>query len=373
MVETGEISEDVLKDLLKYDLIHPKFLDITVKGLMWRGLKEERSLLRKFVIENFIDGVMPVSQFQNYLSLLGITGAFSTNITEVADFTRRKIIRKKALQYLEKQYLEGYISREEFVAQAAQFDFDADLLHEYSLLLQYIRNNYMIVKETKDERSRFAAFLQSKFKSGYDDEITLRDKLIKLRLNLEEVDLRVNLAKEEDEFATKEMLKEAYLAAFRQDKIDENQLRNLLTSLGLRTDKIEAIITAENYRKKVQPVKVETLAERLAKLEFQEKQQLAYLQDLGTDLEAKEKIYKATQSLWEERIRRIKEEIEITTDPARKERLTSQLTIMQQQAEIALTKLEKEITDLKEKTQRAELKLDEIRREKEAVKKAMGT
>jgi len=373
MVETGEISEDVLKDLLKYDLIHPKFLDITVKGLMWRGMKEERSLLRKQVIESFMDGAMRIPIFVNFLSLLGITGPFVNSIIEVADFNRRRMIRKKALQYLEKQFLEGYLNRQDFIAQAVQFDFDPDLLHEYAILLEYIRNNYMIVKETKDERSRFAAFLQNKYKSGYDDEITLRDKLIKLRLNLEEVDLRVNLAKEEDEFVTKEMLKEAYLAAFRADKIDENQLRNLLTSLGLRTDKIEAIITAENYRKKVQPVKVETLAERLAKLDFQEKQQLAYIQDLGTDLDAKERIHKATQTLWEERIRRIKEEIEITVDPARKERLLSQLTIMQQQAEIALTRLEKELTDIKEKIQRAELKLDEIRREKEAIKKAMGS
>jgi hypothetical protein len=373
LVETGEISEDVLKDILKYELIHPRFLDITVKGLMWRGLRDERSLLRKQIIESFMDGAMRIPVFVNYLSLLGITGPFANSIVEVADFNRRRMIRKKALQYLEKQFLEGYINRQDFITQATQFDFDPDLLHEYAILLEYIRNNYMIVKETKDERSRFAAFLQSKFKAGYDDEITLRNKLIQLRLNLEEVDLRVNLAKEEDDFATKEMLKEAYLAAFRAEKIDENQLRNLLTSLGLRTDKIEAIITAENYRKKVQPVKVETLAERLAKIEFQEKQQLAHIQDLGTDLEAKERIYKAAQVLWEERIRKIKEEIEITVDPARKERLMRQLTIMQQQAEIALTRLEKELTDLKEKIQRAESKLDEIRREKEAIKKAMGS
>jgi chromosome segregation ATPase len=168
------------------------------------------------------------------------------------------------------------------------------------------------------------------------------------------------------------MLKESYIAAYRKDQIDEEKLRELLTSLGLRTDYIETTIKAESYRKKVQRVEVETITDKIARLDYQEKQQLLYIQDLTTDLQAKERIYKATQDLWKERIGRLQEQISLTVDPTKRAKLEAQLRQMQIQADLAITRAEAAYIDAKEKIESAQAKLDEIRREKEVLRRAMG-
>jgi hypothetical protein len=89
-------------------------------------------------------------------------------------------------------------------------------------------------------------------------------------------------------------------------------------------------------------------------------------------LDAKQKVYQATQDLWNERIKKLEDEISITADPAKREKLQYQLTQTQIQAQLAVTKAEAAYVDVKEKMESAQAKLDEIRREKDVVRKAMG-
>jgi hypothetical protein len=211
-----------------------------------------------------------------------------------------------------------------------------------------------------------------KYQAGYITQDELQTRLEALELSSDEIDLRIRLANEEYDFNLKETLKDAYISAYRKNQIDEPRLRELLTSLGLRGDYVETVINAEKIKKKVERVEVESLSDRLAKLEYQEKQQLLYIQDLSTDLDAKQKIYQATQDLWNERIKKLEDEISMTTDPAKKEKLQYQLTQTQIQAQLAITRAEAAYVDVKEKMESAQAKLDEIRREKDVVRKAMG-
>jgi hypothetical protein len=165
-IETGEISEDIIRKILEYDLIHPEFTDVMVNALKWRALRDERSLLRRYVIDLFSEGSLKLDEFQHYLGVLGVAPDLMRSIADVADLNRRKSIRRKALSYLEKQFLEGYMDRNEFVDKLVSYNFDEELVREYAALLQYIRDNYMVVKETKDERSSLKTSLVNKYKRG---------------------------------------------------------------------------------------------------------------------------------------------------------------------------------------------------------------
>jgi hypothetical protein len=182
LVETGEISEDVLRRILEYELIHPEFIDVTVKGLMWRGLRDERSLLRRYVIDLFSEGILGLEEFESYLGLLGITGDYAKSIVEVAELNREKTLRKKIMSQLERMFLEGYIGREDFVERAAGLGYDRELVSKYAALLEYVRDNYYVIKETRDERSSLKSTLVRQFKQGYLTEDELRSELLKLNL-----------------------------------------------------------------------------------------------------------------------------------------------------------------------------------------------
>ena len=239
-IETGEVSEDVIKRILEYDLVHPEFIDIVAKALFWRAARDERSLLRRYVIDSFIEGAMKIEEFSHYLGLLGVSGALQSSIVEVADHARRKSIRRKALSYLEKQFLEGYMDRNDFVNQLVSYGYDEDLVREYATLLQYVRDNYIAVKETKDERSALKASLVNKYKRGLLSDEELEQELIKLNLNEIETALTVARAKLEFDAEQKEILFNDLIEKIKQGRLNKSEFVDQCTRLGIKYERCQA-------------------------------------------------------------------------------------------------------------------------------------
>jgi len=244
-IETGEISDDVLRKMLEYDLIHPEFIDVMVNALKWRALRDERSLLRRYVIDLFSDGSLKLDEFEHYLGVLGVAPDLMKSIVEVADLNRRKNIRRKALSYLERQFLEGYMDRNEFIEKLVSYGFDEELVKEYAALLQYIRDNYMVVKETKDERSSLKATLVNKYKRGLLTDEELEQELRKLNLNEIEIALTVARAKLEYDAEQKEILFNDLVEKIKQGRLSKSEFVDNCTRLGIRHERCLAY--AEYY------------------------------------------------------------------------------------------------------------------------------
>ena len=236
-VETGEISEDVLRRILEYDLLHPEFIDVMVKGLMWRAARDERSLLRKYVIDSYIDGALSSEQLQHYLGVLGLSGDLTGSLLDAADLARRKSIRRKALSYLEKQFLEGYMDRSDFINQLVSYGFDEELVREYAALLEYVRDNYMVVKETRDERSSLKAALVNKYKRGLLTDEELEAELRKLNLNEIEIALTLSRAKLEFDAEQKEILFNDLIEKMKQGWISKSEFTDQCQRLGIKYER----------------------------------------------------------------------------------------------------------------------------------------
>jgi hypothetical protein len=236
-VETGEISYDDLKRMLEYDLIHPEFVETVARALLWRAARDDRALLRRYVVDLFSEGVLKTSELEHYLSVLGVTGDLTKSIVEVADLNRRKSVRRKLLSYLERSFLDGYISREEFVNQLVSYGFDEEIVREYATLLQYVRDNYSVVKETRDERNSLKSSLVSKFKQGYLSEEELEAELRKLNLNEIEIALTISRAKLEFEAEQKEILFKDLVEKLKAGQMSKSEFTDQCTKLGIRYER----------------------------------------------------------------------------------------------------------------------------------------
>ena len=236
-METGELTEDFIKRVLEYELIHPAFTDIVTKALMWRSLRDERSLLRRYVIDLFSEGLLSTFEFESYLGFLGITGDYTKTITEVAVLSREKTVRKKVMSQLERAYLDGYISREDFIQKSASLGYDRDLITKYATLLEYIRDNYYVIKETRDERNSYRSTLVKRFKDGYLTEDELRSELLKLNLNDIEVELTILRAKLEYDAEQKEILFKDLIERLRTGKMSKSEFTDQCTTLGIKYDR----------------------------------------------------------------------------------------------------------------------------------------
>jgi hypothetical protein len=236
-VETGELSEEVIKRMLEYEMIHPEFIEVTAKALLWRAARDDRSLLRKYVIDLFSEGALKTAELEHYLGVLGISNDLTKSIIEVADLNRRKSIRRKALSYLEKQFLEGYMTRDDFVSQLVSYGFDEELVREYAALLQYIRDNYMVVKETRDERSALKSSLVNKYKRGLLTDGQLEQELRKLNLNEIEIALTVARARLEYDAEQKEILFNDLIEKMKQGWVSRSEFVDSCARLGIRYER----------------------------------------------------------------------------------------------------------------------------------------
>jgi hypothetical protein len=236
-IETGEISEDTLKRMLEFELIHPEFVDVTARALMWRAARDDRALLRRFVLDAFQDGMLRPEELSHYLSMLGVHSDMAETITNIALITRDKSVRRKAISMLEKAYLEGYVSREDFERLLESHGIDPELVKKYSLLLSYVRDNYWVVKETRDERSSYVKTLVAMFKRGLLSEEELESKLLQLNLNELEIILIKARARLEFDAEQIEIQFNDLIEKLKAGRMSKSEFTDLCTKLGIKYER----------------------------------------------------------------------------------------------------------------------------------------
>jgi len=394
MVRWGVIGKDEHRKLIKMRGMHPEWADKVAEAEFLNQLLDERTRVLSALRRMYREGYISREELVSKLRELRYIEDEIELIVQASDYERELELRDESIKKpreetradLVRAFRLGIISEEklrELLRRLGYTEAAINLIVETERTLlalkeerERARLEEQLRKEaarlTADERAALARDWVKWFADGYLDEETLRARLEALGFSPEEVELRLQIARERYDHDLKEMLRSAYIAAYRADQIDEARLTELLTSLGLRSDYVAKVVEAERLRKRKERVEVETLQERLERLRAQEHQQLLYIKDLETDVEAKEKILAGTRAYWEERLRRLEEMISLEVDPAKRAKLEHEYRMTQIRAYLALVRAEEQLVDAKERLERARARLDEIRAEIESVKRALG-
>jgi hypothetical protein len=168
-----------------------------------------------------------------------------------------------------------------------------------------------------------------------------------------------------------DILKEA-ITQFRADQIDEAQLRNILSSIIVVPEKLEQIVKLEVALKQKRAIPKVTVEEQIAALERRRAEIQRKLLDLDSDLEQARKIRDAELAIWEAKIARQKELIEMAVKPEQKEKLQLQLEIMLRQYERAKVYHANKIAELEETINFARQDLEAVESQIEALKRSIA-
>jgi len=205
-IDSGKLTLEDLRTILDWELVHPRFRDIVADALVERAYRDEKALLRRYAIENFLDGTYTAEDLREDLKLLDIQEEFINRFIELLSKSRYKRIRSKALSYYERMFLEGRISRSDFISRMLDMGIDREIAEAWAVLLEDVRSNYYLYNLTKDERTALASVYIEKFVRGAMTEDELRMKLRQLQFSDEEIELRVQKAKEEFELSIKKTM-----------------------------------------------------------------------------------------------------------------------------------------------------------------------
>jgi hypothetical protein len=177
--------------------------------------------------------------------MLGVREDFANQILDIALETREKKLRSKAVSYYEKMFLEGRISRDDFISMLTQLGYENEFAQKYASLLEYVRNNYYLFVLTKDERSNLAQIYIEKYRNGMITEDELYRNLAELAFADWEVDLKKKLAEEEYDMQLKKDKLNMLIEQMKQGLIDRKSFVDNCASIGYMYDKCTEL--AEYY------------------------------------------------------------------------------------------------------------------------------
>ena len=140
----------------------------------------------------------------------------------------------------------------------------------------------------------------------------------------------------------------ATIADFRNDKINEQQLRDMLSTIIVDSAKLDQIVKIEVARKQKRAPTAPTLAteaerakEDLMKLEQK-------ITDISSDIEAAQRMRDAEFAIWEKKIADQERLVELETKPEKKEAAQEKLDLLKLQYEKSKVYWENKINELKE-------------------------
>lgn len=200
-----------------------------------------------------------------------------------------------------------------------------------------------------------------KVREGFLTFDTAKTMLKKIGYPDEAINLIIQAAQEDYELDWKTSLRDAYIKAYQQDKIDEAKLRELLTSIGIVPERVDKIIEGERYKKKVEKEEKETVELRLQRLKMRENEQILRVQDAQSDLDYAKSRLEAEKAIWEEKIKKLEYEISIETVEYKKKKKILDLEKMKKDYERAMIIAKNRVTEAEEKLKIEEAQLDAIR------------
>ncbi|RLF06748.1 MAG: hypothetical protein DRJ60_04000 [Thermoprotei archaeon] len=250
--ETGALSVDDLKNILRDSLYHPKYIDMLASSIWKRTLLDDIREATRAIISEFLSWTLSYDEAVEALRSIGRRDEEIEVFMPFYEDMQSKKIRSKALSEYEKMYRRGYISKEEFINKLVNVGLNPEIVEAYANLLEEIRSLYDMIKETMDERRALATTLQKLYKLGFLSEDDLRSKLQELGFMDTEIDLRVERSTSEYNSEITDLWIDYYKELLRHGLIDPDSFKTSLVNLGMSEEKADAL--AEYYSLKYQYV-----------------------------------------------------------------------------------------------------------------------
>jgi len=160
---------------------------------------------------------------------------------------------------------------------------------------------------------------------------------------------------------------------YRDGQIDETQLRDMLSSIIVDSQKLEKVVQLEVALKQRRKVEKPALEEQIAALERRRTELQRKLLDLDSDKAQLEKIRDAEMAIWQAKIAKQEELIQMAVKPEQREKLQLDLEIMKRQMERARIYYENRLAELEETMNFVRQDIDAITSQIEAMRKAAAS
>lgn len=188
------------------------------------------------------------------------------------------------------------------------------------------------------------------------------DEIIKLRLW--EADLLADIELKED-------IIRATIQEFRDGKIDEQQLRNVLSGIIVNSDRLEQLIRLEVSRAQRRAVVKPDLQAELDRLRERESELVRRLTDIESDIEQTRRLMNAELAIINERIASLERLLQVEQKPERIARLQDQIRLQELQRERTRIRYENRIAELEETMSFVRQDLEQVRSRIEAIQRSM--
>ncbi|MEM4020253.1 MAG: hypothetical protein QXG57_08515 [Thermofilaceae archaeon] len=224
--DSGILSEDDIKEVLRMELVHPRFVDITARALYYRSLRDEISQAIRALIDDYADLAVPREELVSQLRGVGKRPEEIDLLSRVAEAKRRRSIRRMFVRTALDSYLNADITEEELSHFLARAGLDPEAVNALLDLARIARDYFYVPRKTADERRTLAAIYLKRYARGLVSEVELYAKLAELMFSEEEIRLRTEIAeldKEEEirklrEDYLKEMIRQGFIS--RTDAVD---------------------------------------------------------------------------------------------------------------------------------------------------------
>jgi len=209
--DSGVLTEDDIKDILRMELVHPRFIDITAKALYYRSLRDEISQAIRALLDDYADLAVPRSELEAQLRGVGKRPEEIDLLSRVAEARRRRSIRRMFVRTALDSYLNADITEEELTHFLTRAGLDPEAINTLLDLARIARDYFYVPKKTSDERKTLATIYLKRYARGLVSESELYAKLAELMFSEEEIALRTEIA-ELDKEEEMRKLREDYLA-----------------------------------------------------------------------------------------------------------------------------------------------------------------
>ncbi|MEM4846466.1 MAG: hypothetical protein QW794_01745 [Thermosphaera sp.] len=224
--DSGVLSEEDIKEILRMELIHPRFIDVTAKALYYRSLRDEISQAIRALLDDYADLAVPRTELEAQLRGVGKRPEEIDLLSRVAEARRRRSIRRMFVRTALNSYLNADITEEELTHFLTRAGLDPEAINALLDLARIARDYFYVPKKTADERRTLAAIYLKRYARGLITESELYAKLAELMFSEEEIALRTQIAeldREEEmrklrEDYLKEMIRQGFIS--REDAVD---------------------------------------------------------------------------------------------------------------------------------------------------------
>ena len=250
MLRWGIIDRETAKELLKMKGLHPDWIDRVAEAEYLNQLLDERTRVKSEAYASFRDGLMNEDVLREILHNARFLDDEIDYLVNAANLVRERKLKDIVLEVYDDLLEKGYITRDVYVNELVNHGFDSDYVNARAdnILLRY--ENITKKQLTRDERTALANLYMKLYKQGFLSEDDLRARLEEQELTPDEIDKRVERAKEEYSTEITDLWIDYYKELFKHGLIDADTFKTSLINLGMSEEKADAMV--EYYSVKYQ-------------------------------------------------------------------------------------------------------------------------